>query len=154
MGVDIHVYVEIREFLGPNMGRWIWQPSLQPFNYRNYGMFGFLANVRNYSQVPAISSKRGVPDGFTVPQVEWEDYHSTTWVSLEELVKMDYNSAFEDRRAMVNGDGSTIVPEGQGRLVTLFDFLGDEFFQDLEMLKRISFASKLAPVRITMGFDG
>lgn len=154
MGCDIHIYVEILE-----EGKWVWHPSLQPFNYRAYGMFGFLANVRNYSQSPSISSRRGVPPDFTVPAVEWDDFHSMTWVGLDELVAVDYNTAFEDRRKAIPipgtnlVDGASVVPEGEGQLVSLFDFLGDSFFQDLEMLKRIHFASKLAPVRIVMGFD-
>ena len=66
MGCDIHSFAEVR-----HNGKW--EPSgavfpldqfdqkyekrshtESPFNWSSYGLFGFLANVRNYSRVPCI----------------------------------------------------------------------------------------------------
>jgi hypothetical protein len=66
MGCDIHSAVEIKR-----EGKWEKVGDIfpledfmkeyhnkefgsEPFDWRSYGMFGFLANVRNYSHVPCI----------------------------------------------------------------------------------------------------
>ena len=41
----------------------VWQPcNTVPFDWRSYGMYGFLAGVRNYSAVQPISEPRGFPE--------------------------------------------------------------------------------------------
>ena len=76
MGCDIHCYAEKKE-----EGRWAAITGLHPFDWRSYGMYGFLAGVRNYSAVPPITAQPGFPSDAS-PEVhkekdEWEsDAHS------------------------------------------------------------------------------
>lgn len=147
MGTDIHVFVEILEENG-----WKYHEMLQPFSWRSYGMFGFLANVRNYSRVPPLSDRRGIPDGFTIAPERYEDLHSHTWVHLDELINFDYDKVFEDRRCTKqigpnSFDGAALAEEGEGEQVTFREFLGTQFFEEIALLQ------KLGMVRITTGFS-
>lgn len=98
-----------------------------PFDWRSYGMFGFLADVRNYSHVPYISEQKGLPEdsgylnqiskyayetnpmtGEKIPEEEREtirkelindwSYHSFSYLTLKELLSWNYDDTFEDRR--------------------------------------------------------
>ena len=155
MGCDIHIkaqrqgggkWVEVRgKFTG---GRPV------PFDWRSYGMFGFLADVRNYSAVPPITEQRGLPNDLeTNPD---DDYrfgdHSRSWLTVGELAAFDYDRPVEDRRVTVqtgpnswNG-GATSQPGG-GEMTTYRAFLGEAFFADLAELQRIG------AERIVFGFD-
>lgn len=145
MGCDIHTQAERRVD-----GKWEIVPGLTPFDWRDYGIFGFLANVRNYSHVPCIAEQRSLPD-----DAAGNDYlgdHSYSWLSVAELLSFDYDAQMEDRRITVqtgpnswNG-GATSEPGG-GRMTTYREFLGDAFFEDLERLK------DAGAERIVFGFD-
>jgi hypothetical protein len=134
MGCDIHSYAEKRVD-----GKW--EPlGFSPFDQRRYGMFGFLAGVRNYSDVPPIAAPRGLPrDASAYVREEsdnWgSDGHSHSWLSLEELSAFDYDAAVEDRRIMVGNDGGCTAKPGGGEMTTWREFLGPEFFEDLKRLK-------------------
>jgi hypothetical protein len=132
MGCDIHSFVEIKK-----EGKWQrsfdkvfkgWNDELisAPFDWRSYGMFAFLANVRNYSHVPPLSKPKGLPEdsewlnspheyayevnpmsGEVIPYTEREtnrrhiseyDYHRHSFLTLKELTDFDYSQTFEDRR--------------------------------------------------------
>jgi hypothetical protein len=112
MGCDIHSLVEIRRVdrweavtdrLFPMAFPWNGQThTSEPFDWRSYGMFGFLADVRNYSYVPPLAQPRGFPlDLSELAQEQFSDdsdYHSRSWLSLAELLAFDYSQTFEDRR--------------------------------------------------------
>src|SRR5512146_1582024 len=114
MGCDIHTHAEVRI-------NGIWEPSgavfpldefgqkwekrshtEHPFDWRSYGMFGFLADVRNYSHVPCIQKPTyKMPEdasGWTVEQYgDGNDYHSLNVLTLRQLLEFDYDQMFWDR---------------------------------------------------------
>lgn len=135
MGCDIHAYAERKTNRG-------WEPvgDLSPFDWRSYGLFGFLAGVRNYSAIPPIAEKRGFPDdaGNEVREEykSWEcDAHSASWLSMTELEAFDYDAPMEDRRVMRDGNGGCTCEPGEGEKTTFRAFLGPAFFEELEKLK-------------------
>lgn len=175
MGCDITMFVERRvaggsawEYVAPFLlgdeydvktrGESYHRP---PFNWRSYGLFGFLADVRNYSEVPPISQARGVPDNVSehVRREYGDDlstvYHSSSWLSLTELVKHDYDQKFSDMRVTRETSprcfsGSERALPGEERATTLREFLGKSFFDDLEELRTVGFPED---VRIVFWFD-
>lgn len=145
MGCDIHIIAQRRE-----AEEWKTLDSA-PFGWRSYGMFGFLADVRNYSAVPPIAAQRGLPEDFD-PEAHDVGDHSYSWLTVEELLAFDYDQPLEDRRVtrqtstgIWNG-GHTAEPGG-GEMTTFRAFLGQCFFDDLEQLKAIGAG------RIVFGFD-
>src|SRR4051812_37398365 len=123
MGCDIHGFVEVKK-----NGKWermtdevfniedtISGPTSEPFYWRSYSTFAFLADVRNYSHVPAIAPYRGLPEDSEYLNEETEhstgmgnyttcrkkeieedgNYHSCTWLLLKELSEFDYSQEFE-----------------------------------------------------------
>ncbi len=116
----------------------------EPFGWRNYSVFGFLADVRNYSEVTPIRRPRGLPDdlkdydsaGDPVDEnlEHWLGQHSYSWLSIAELIAFDYDHLMVDRR-------------GKHEIMSFRDFLGPAFFQDLAELQRIG------ADRVVFGFD-
>lgn len=174
MGCDIHSYVEVKKnnkwqvpeppiFEYDDIGKRIYGKTHHnhPFEWRNYGVFGFLADVRNYSRVPSITAKRGIPDdvsGEVKAELEsWDsDAHSCSWLSLKELTEFDYDATFEDRRTTRqtgpnSWNGAALADEGDGEVVTFREFLGQPFFRDLEAMKEL--AKSTEDVRIVFWFD-
>jgi hypothetical protein len=164
MGCDIHIHVEQQRDNGawervewPNADRENFISG--PFDWRSYGLFGFLAGVRNYSEVPPIAEPRGLPDDVSVGVREAHDddpdWHSATWLTVTELAEFDYAQTFEDRRVserlpsgVVNG-AATARP-GDGKAVTFDEFLGQAFARDLDVLKGMN---EGRPTRIVFWFD-
>lgn len=117
-----------------------------PFEYRNYGVFGFLANVRNYSGVPPLSEPRGLPSDISGTADDlvayWNiDGHSHSWLTVEELTKFNYDAIVEDLRVtreLAPGffNGGCTAEEGEGVTMTWREFLGPLFFEDLEELQK------------------
>lgn len=147
MGCDIHSRAERR--VG---GKWQIIPGLAPFDWRSYGMFGFLANVRNYSAIPPLSEPRGLPDD--APREDDEDLgdHSYSWLSIDELLAFNYDQSVEDRRVTRQitpnfSDGGCTADPGGGEMTTYREFLGPAFFEDLDKLKAAG------AERIVFGFD-
>lgn len=143
MGCDIHTYAERKVGEAYEL-----IADFQPFDWRQYGMYGFLADVRNYSHIPAIAAGRGVPDDASTATVEsydgggYGDYHSASWVSVSELAAFDYDQPVEDRRVTIQlaenmwSDAGTSEP-GSGTVTTYREFLHQDYFTDLERLKTI-----------------
>lgn len=150
MGCDIHAYAEVKE-----KGKWTFS-GLTPFDWRSYGMFGFLAGVRNYSKAEPIAKGRGVPADLS-PEVKeseesWDmDGHSHSWVSLKELLDFDYDKKFYDMRVMRDGNGAAEARSlEEAHHTTYREFLGEGFFEELEELKQLG---KPENVRVVFWFD-
>jgi hypothetical protein len=153
MGCDIHITYQRKV-------KDKWEnayPEGTPLDSRDYGIYGFLANVRNYSDVKPISEQRGLPDDYVPDEDEYSlsnlynvNIHSCSWLSIDELLNFDYDQMTEDRRVTINGDGGCTCRPGEGQKIqkmTYREFLGEHFFNDLELLK----AAKVE--RIVFGFD-
>jgi len=134
MGCDIHSHAErLVE------GKYQTIAGLKPFDWRQYGMYGFLAGIRNYSGVTPISERRGMPDDASQDVLSdfdsWGvDAHSPSWLSVAELAAFDYNQPVEDRRVTIGNYGGCTAPPGGGEMTTWRDFLGAEYFVDLVRL--------------------
>lgn len=143
MGCDIHIFAEVRKngkwikneekIFGPDyMGEY----NYNPFDWRGYGMFGFLADVRNYSHSPVLAEPKGLPDDSEYLNTPLEkpsvfdygyfhngtaytnkeyfekdcDYHSKSWFTLKELLDYDYSTEFWNLRyskTTVNSNGGS-----------------------------------------------
>lgn len=139
MGCDIHVFAEkqigqsfeyISYFDDPG------SDEQKPLSHRSYGVFGFLADVRNYSAVMPISQQRGMPwNACDEAEDAYErmrgDAHSASWLTIDELNRFDYDQEMEDRH--IDPGGATCDP-GQGQRMTYRQFLGPNFFIDLKRL--------------------
>lgn len=95
MGADIHVYVE-KYNKENNEWEYIFVKNAQDqkvdWYYRNYVLFGMLAEVRAMG-IPGYTEVRGLPHDVSTDVLEkykeWEeDFHSVTWYSKDELYKM------------------------------------------------------------------
>ena len=122
MGCDIHVFAEKKD----DKGTWKSIPRFSVFQDRNYTVFSFLAGVRRYDEIQAITLPRGIPkDASSTAQNSFKswgmDAHTPSWLSLGELMAFNYDQK-------VYGDNSP-------RLGTYRDFLDADFFNDLEKMK-------------------
>lgn len=154
MGCDIHTYVEIL-----CDGKWA-RYALWPFSWRSYTLFGFLADVRNYSAIPAIAKPRGLPHNvspFVAEEREvWgSDGHSDSWLSLQELLGFDYDQSVEDRRISKRisnyfWDGGCTAEPGDGLMTSYRELLGSEFFKDLAILQALGDPNN---IRVVFWFD-
>lgn len=131
MGADIVIFAERREG-----GHWVRVLGREQFDSRSYAIFGWLAGVRNYSAVGPLTPPRGLPSDLS-PEVAdaaaqfRDEAHGHGWLSVAELQAVNYEQAVEDRR----GKNGTTLPAGEGRRVTLREFLGPCFFEYLNALK-------------------
>ena len=135
MGCDIHIHAERRL---PS-GQWSAIRYLKPFSAPDYGVFGWLAGVRNYSALTPISEPRGLPsrvsDTVARDYAIWSgDAHDASWLSVAELRAVDYEQIVEDRRCTRNGNGGSTCEPGEGKKQTLREFLGLGFFRGLDAL--------------------
>lgn len=135
MGCDIHSYAEKKDG-----GTFKLVPVLSVFAWRSYGTFGFLAGVRNYSDITPIAPRKGFPaDASAEVKKEYEswdiDAHSASWLSLQELEAFDYDAEMEDRRVTRDGNGGCTCDPGEGKKTTYREFLGPHFFEDIAKLK-------------------
>lgn len=146
MGCDIHPQAERKRD-----GKWEIIDDIAPFDWRSYRLFGFLADVRNYSAVPPISKPRGLPED--EPTLDnFDGLHSCSWLSVKELLEFDYDQTIEDRRVTREispgfTDHGCTGEIGEGRMTTYREFLGEAFFDDLRKLQ------ELKADRIVFGFD-
>jgi hypothetical protein len=141
MGCDTHVYAEKQKG-----GQWVCLDT-KVFDNRDYRFFGWLAGVRNYSHVKPIAAGRGFPDDASRQTMEdyksWNiEAHSASWVSVAELLVVDYGQIIEDRRTMMRTGqntwtGAATCEPGDGVHETLCEFLGPHFFADLKRLQDV-----------------
>ena len=118
MGCDIHPYVEVRR-----NGKWM-RAQVKVPDDRNYWAFAKLANVRNGfgfagtdtgDAVIPISEPRGLPADTSIqdsedieydePGYTWLGDHSHSWVTLAELLAVDYTESVI-HRGMVKHDAA------------------------------------------------
>ena len=136
MGCDIHMMAEIKSRGGwsavgrifkssrkeiptmyydkdsfDSLGEWGAQYSFEPYDGRNYTLFGFLADVRNGygfagidtgDAIKPISEPRGVPKDASGVFKAWSEYwspdaHSHSWFTLKELLDADWNQEITKR---------------------------------------------------------
>jgi hypothetical protein len=126
MGCDIHSHAEQQD-----SGRWVGL-SVEAFKARDYGLFGWLAGVRNYSKMAPIAAGRGFPADASRKAANdydiWRgDAHSESWVSVAELAALDYEQ-------IVETCGGTYEP-CEGKKQTLREFLGPDYFAVLRRLQ-------------------
>lgn len=135
MGCDIHTYAERN--VGDRYDRIV---NAAPFDWRSYGMYGWLADVRNYSGVPSIAAQRGLPIDVSASVRSYydgwgSDAHSASWVDVLELTRFDYEQPVEDRRVTRQTawglDGGCTAEPGGGEMTTYLELLGEDFFRDL-----------------------
>lgn len=103
MGCDIHIYIERKGEDGiwyngdyfvptPVTSKGVVYERVQIIPYRCYALFAFLANVRNYENIPCIDDPRGLPNVSKYVWDEWEkwepDGHSASFFTLLELVEV------------------------------------------------------------------
>ena len=169
MGCDIHIFVERK-----NEKTGVWEKAdCNSLNYRDYSLFAFLADVRNYDRCQPLSKPKGIP--FNVcedTRVEWKQgvsyAHSASFFRVNELLDFDYEKTFWNRRIsrttiMDNGktltDGASLAEEGEGKIISYKENLGEIFFTDLEELKKLCNPTPLpgitpfSDVRIVFWFD-
>lgn len=145
MGCDIHLIAQRK--LSNSSDAPVWSDNEAEYedirdiflDYRSYGLFGFLAGVRNYSAIPPISKPRGIPSDFHTESHPFREadsyYHSKSWLSVQELAEYDYDQIVEDRRVTINGDGGCTAEPGGGEQMPLREFLGQWYFTELERLQ-------------------
>lgn len=139
MECDIHSRAEKQE-----SGRWV-GVDVEAFEGRDYGFFGWLADVRNYSDLTPLAADRGFPADASAEAAkhydDWSgDAHSASWVSVAELLAVDYDQAIEDRRTTKQlgpnfWTGRATCEPGEGKTQTLREFLGPGFFAVLKRLQ-------------------
>lgn len=144
MGCDIHSFAEKKD----KNGNWEVIPDFEPFEVRSYRVYGWLANVRNYSALTPIAERRGFPEDASAEVNEnyefWDcDAHSVSWLFVDELLAFNYDAVCEDRRVTRQMspnyfDGGQTCEEGQGRQTTYREMFGESFFTDLEKLKELN----------------
>jgi hypothetical protein len=153
MGCDIHMIGECKL---KGIWRAVFDPGNGPFEDRSYRLFGFLANVRNYSGVTPISEPRGLPEDISDTSSEYFarwgcDIHSCSWLMVKELLEFDYEQFTEDRRVtrQVGNcmDGGCTCKPGEGKKMTYREFLGEWYFKHLGQLQEEGVE------RIVFGFD-
>ena len=139
MSVEIESYGERRD---PN-GKWRVCDD-DAITEQNYRLFGWLADVRNYSAVTPIAARRGLPEDVTdYVKTRYRNMlsnHSASWASMEELRAVDYEQVVEDRRehrevAPNHVKGSFTCAVGEGEKSTLREFLGEEYFEALDRMQ-------------------
>lgn len=116
MGADIHVFIEqktiskneplIAEWI--SIDEWVYDPYFEEtcvknpyWSDRNYLLFAILADLRNVYSIHPISLPRGLPDDISVEvktrsDIEGDDAHTRSWLTLKELLEYDWKQPFWD----------------------------------------------------------
>lgn len=161
MGCDIHPYIEIKQ-----NQNWVifndfkpWQEDGYPI--RNYRFFGWLCGVRNYSGVtPLIDELRGLPSDISEKNPLKEpgpDLHSYGYVTLAELLAVNYEETILDRRVTrqiatnFSDGGCTTDDPSEAKSYKLSEWLPKTFFETLTKLKELGLSPE--DVRIVFAFD-
>ena len=148
MGCDIHSFAEVKrkgnwEKVGNHFSLNYFDKKYykkdkgeNPFDWRNYTMFAFLADVRNRGALKPICEPKGVPTDLSEEVKDkyeswYEDAHSASYLTLKELTDFDYNKKSNEN-------------------YTYKEMLGEWFFKHLEELKLLG---EPESVRIVFWFD-
>lgn len=147
MGCDIHSYAERETPDGYEL-----IDGLAPFDWRDYGMYGFLAGVRNHSAVTPIAAPRGLPFDLSLGMCAENDYwntdgHDHSWLSVAELAAFDYDQPMEDCYVTQRGIGGRTCAPGDGKKTTFREFLGKAYFSAISKLQEAGAA------RVVFWFD-
>ncbi len=149
MGTDIHTTLERRN----SNGEWELIESDIDFG-RCYAFFGWLNDVRNYSDVPVFSgTKSDIPADATKRSVDFHDYnHSACHVYVKDLMEFDYDAPVENRRVtrkMPNGviNGGCTCAEGEGEQTTYREIFGQW------VIDRIGEIWRSGAQRVIISFD-
>lgn len=145
MGTDIHATAQKKV-----NGEWV---ELEDFGFdenRNYAVFGWLADVRNYHGIPPLAEPRGMPEGYESDYHEGN--HSHTWFAVDELASFDFDRQVEDRRftaKLPSGitSGGLTAPAGHGVQTTYRELFGKWFVDGIAALKASG------AERIVLSFD-
>jgi len=130
MGCDIHTIAEKKSLIG----KWEYV-DYTPFNWRNYDIFALLGGVRNGCGIPEQDwHYRGLPINSQYLNTEEDNYgrkvtllsliesdpnyHSFSWILLDELLEFDYTANINE-----------YSPD------TYLDILSDCYFTELIRLK-------------------
>lgn len=151
MGCDIHLYLETKS---PTCHTWTGMEI--NIDWRCYGVFGWLANVRNYSAVPKTTATfPGTPTDVS-PEVQesidqWGgDVHHHHYANLNDLLAVDYTKEVWDRRVTRGGDGGcTTNDPNEGVRLSLNDFLGPW----TDLLQQLKIMAEGQEARIVFFFD-
>ena len=158
MSCELHIFCEVRN---KKTGKWKqvgkhfpvlsckngMYKTRHPFDWQSYSLFGFLADVRNYSGCTPISQPKGIPNNIShTISKEWEEWrttegHSDSFLTLRELLEFNYNKKFIDDR---------FGEDTYGKRITHKEHLGKRFFVHLKELKKLG---KPDDVRIVFWFD-
>lgn len=133
MGCDIHLYSEYRD----KKGKWFSADhfSVDPYienelnyelvsiyDWRNYELFGTLANVRNYSDNECISDPRGLPCDMSLATKKgyefWGcDAHSCSWLTAAEIFDWKKSHSFVKHSGFISQEDSARL-DAYGELPT------------------------------------
>lgn len=167
MGCDIFAFVEVKgvngwEHMTDNIfmldkwgqERYKREKTNIPFNFRSYSLFGWLAGVRNYSNVKPLAEPRGLPPDVTKEVCSMGCGHHTSHFYLSELLEVDYDQIIEDCRGSVQIapnviSGAYTLPKGQEK--PLRTFLPQQYFDDLQAMGELD---KPENIRVVFWFSG
>jgi len=174
MGCDIHIWAEVRDkktgtwtMVGEEFSLDDWTKEYRkkdktehPFDHRDYSVFAFFADVRNYDHCEPLSEPRGIPedsDDWIINEYErWNgDAHSASYLTLRELSEFDYDKKFWNRRiekqlSPNSWTGAGLAEEGEGKIISYRENFGKQYFTHLEELKQLGDPDD---VRIVFFFD-
>lgn len=137
----INSYVERRNI---DSLEWEYVKGKNPFQRRgDYEVYSFLADVRNYNRCIPIDDPRYLPDNmsddlYKIYYEGREDNYSESYLGLDELLNFDY-----EKPCRIGEEGHEVIP-------TYREFLGKDFFEELEELKKLG---KSDDIRIVFWFD-
>lgn len=175
MGCDIHAFVEVRTLEGKweankrevfgldefYKKRYEKDKTAHPNFHRNYALFAFLADVRNYSACEPLLLPRGLPDEVS-QEIKNEykrcqdGYPLASYFTLQELLDFDYDQFFWDRRTKKEvspgffREDAFATHENEGKIVTYREHVGQQYWQRVEEMKGLGEPER---VRMVFWFD-
>lgn len=142
MGCNIHALAERRV-----NGAWHYLGVV--FDWKYYGLYGFLADHRNYAESPTLG-----PPQMCIPEDASDDVktmyggghavmaHDAGWVTLPQLLNFDYEQTFVNQNIQRLGD-----------VMTVREWLHEEYFEEVRKLDSWREAGDPESVRVVFWFD-
>lgn len=152
MGCDIHMFFQVRD----SLESLTWKNIDIDYGQRNYGVFAWLADVRNYSAIIPLSEPRGYPEDFNKHEIYLRCNHSASYFLLSELLDVDYETVIKDRRYTEKVsenyyNRAATAAAGCGTYMTLKSFLGSSWMEFIYKLRDLGLDRN--NVRIVFDFD-